>query len=301
MAVSPQLIKVIEMCRSLVAELDREGKTIEQMRVDFHKVLAAFPMATDVACVPVDAGGVPAQWIVPPKVDAQRVLLYLHGGGYVVCSVSTHRDLIARLARAAGMRALGVDYRRAPEHPFPAAVEDAMAAYRWLIAAGIKPQRMAIAGDSAGGGLTLATLVALRDGGDPLPATAICISPWVDLESNSNSMKTKADVDPLVKPETLQAMARLYLGKNDPRTPLAAPLHADLRNLPPLLLLVGSSERLLDDALRIEEHCKAAGGDVRLEVWQDMIHCWPLFASILAEGQQAIDRMGAFLREHLIG
>ena len=293
MATSQQLETVIQMVKALVA---KEANNVTEMRANFAEAVAAFRAAPDVTSTPVDAGGVPAEWIVPPGAAEGRVLLYLHGGGYVVCSVNTHRDLMARLARAAGGRALGIDYRLAPEHPFPAAVEDATAAYRWLVSRGTAPARIAIAGDSAGGGLTLATLVALRDAGDPLPAAAACLSPWVDLEGIGASMTTKAAVDPFVRKEMIQFMAQQYLGDRDPRTPLAAPLYADLHGLPPLLIQVGTAEILLDDATRIAERARAAGVEVSLDVWDDMIHVWQLFAPILPEGQQAIEHIGAFIR-----
>src|ERR671930_750563 len=273
-----------------------ENATVADRRQGFDMLAAKFPVAPDVTCDKVDAAGVPAQWVVAPGAERRRVLLYLHGGGYVVGSLTTHRDLAGRLSRAAAARVLVIDYRLAPEHPFPAAVEDATAAYRWLVSRGTDPAHIAIAGDSAGGGLTLATLIALRDGGDPLPAAAACLSPWVDLEGGGASMTSKAAVDPFVRREMIQFMAQQYLGGRDLRTPLAAPLYADLQGLPPLLIQVGTAEVLLDDATRIAERARAAGVEVSLEVWDDMIHVWQLFAPILAEGQQAIKRIGAFIR-----
>jgi monoterpene epsilon-lactone hydrolase len=183
--------------------------------------------------------------------------------------------------------------------PIPAAVEDATAAYRWLVSQGTAPGRIAIAGDSAGGGLTLATLVALRDAGDPLPAAAVYLSPWVDLEGTGPSNTTKAEADPFVRKEMIQFMAEQYLGGRDPRTPLAAPLYADLHGLPPLLIQVGTAEILLDDATRTADRAKAAAVEVSLEVWDDMVHVWQLFAPLLPEGQQAIERIGAFIRQHM--
>jgi epsilon-lactone hydrolase len=296
MATSQQLETVIQMVKALMA---KEANNVAEMRANFAEAMSALRAAPDVTSTPVDAGGVTAEWIVPPGATEGRVLLYLHGGGYVVGSVDMYRDLISRLARAAGARALGVDYRLAPEHPFPAAVEDATAAYRWLVSRGTDPAYIAVAGDSAGGGLTLATLIALRDGGDPLPAVAACLSPWVDLEGVGASMTSKAAVDPFVQKEMIQFMAQQYLGGRAPRTPLAAPLYADLQGLPPLLIQVGTAEILLDDATRIAERARAAGVEVSLEVWDDMIHVWQLFAPILPEGQQAIERIGAFIRAHI--
>lgn len=296
MATSPQLQTVIQMVKALV---ERPVNNVTEMRANFAEAMSAFTVAADVTSTPVQAGGVPAEWIVAPGVAEDRVLLYLHGGGYVLCSVNTHRDLISRLARAAGVRALGVDYRLAPEHRFPAAVEDATAAFRWLVSQGVEPRHIVIGGDSAGGGLTLATLVALRDAGEPLPAAAVCLSPWVDLEGTGASMTTKASVDPFVAKAMTQFLAQQYLGDHDPRAPLAAPLYADLHGLPVLLIQVGSAEVLLDDATRIAERARDAGVEVSLEVWDEMIHVWHLFASILPEGQQAIERVGEFIRTHL--
>jgi epsilon-lactone hydrolase len=213
MATSQQLDTVIQMVKDLVS---KKAETVAEMRANFAAAMSELRVADDVTSTPVDAGGVRAEWIVPPGAEAERVLLYLHGGGYVLCSVSTHRDLISRIARAAGVRALGVDYRLAPEHPFPAAVEDATTAYRWLVSHGTAPEHIAIAGDSAGGGLTLATLVALRDAGDPLPAAAVCLSPWVDLEGTGASHTTKAAADPFVHKEMTEFLAQQYLGNTTP-------------------------------------------------------------------------------------
>ncbi len=296
MATSQQLDAVIQRVEDLVS---KKAETVAEMRANFAEAMSELRVSDDIRCIPVDAGGVQAEWIVPPSAAAERVLLYLHGGGYVLCSVSTHRDLISRIARAAGVRGLGVDYRLAPEHPFPAAVEDAITAYRWLVSHGTAPGRIAIAGDSAGGGLTLATLVALLDAGDPLPAAAVCLSPWVDLEGTGASFSAKVAADPFVRKEMIEFLAQQYLGGSDARTPLAAPLYADLHGLPPLLIQVGTAEILLDDATRIADRAKAAGVEVSLEVWDDMIHVWQLFAPLLPEGQQAIERIGSFIREHM--
>jgi acetyl esterase/lipase len=253
----------------------------------------------DVKAEPVDAGSVAAEWITTPEGGGERTILYLHGGGYVIGSIRTHRDLASRFSRAAKARVLLIDYRLAPEHPHPAAVEDATAAYRWLLAQGVKPSRLAIGGDSAGGGLTVATLVALRDAGQPLPAAGVCLSPWVDLEGLGESMTTKADTDPMVQRDRLLGYAQHYLAGQSPRTPLAAPLYADLSGLPPLLIQVGSAETLLDDSTRLAERARKAGVAADLEIWDDMIHVWQAFAAVLPEGQQAIENIGRFLRERV--
>jgi monoterpene epsilon-lactone hydrolase len=290
---SPELSMIVDMFRGRLVPPDL---TVEGMRAGLEMMVSGLSIDADVSCQPVDAGGVPAEWVVAPGALAERVILYLHGGGYVVGSINTHRDLAARLSRAAAARVLLIAYRLAPEHPHPAAVEDATAAYRWLLANGTSSAQLVIAGDSAGGGLTVATLVALRDAGEPLPAAGVCLSPWVDLEGVGESMTTKAAVDPMVQREGLTKMAAMYLAGQPPRTPLAAPLHADLSGLPPLLIQVGTAETLLDDSTRLAERARKAGVQVTLEPWEDMIHVWQAFAAILPEGRQAIERIGEFVK-----
>ena len=292
---SPELQMIVEVLRARPAQIEL---SIEDSRAEFDALASQFQPTGDVRCEPVDAGGVPAEWITTPETVHERVIYYLHGGAYVEGSINTHRELISRLARAARARALAIDYRLAPENPFPAAVEDSMRAYRWLISSGVDPARLVIAGDSAGGGLTMATLVALRDAGDPLPAAAVCLSPWVDLEGLGESMTTRAEVDPMIQRDSLLQMAKAYLGEAHPRTPLAAPLYADLRGLPPLLIQVGTAETLLDDSTRLAERARAAGVQVIFEPWDEMFHVWQFCASILPEGQEAIDRIGEFVLKH---
>jgi epsilon-lactone hydrolase len=258
----------------------------------------AVPPEPDVRCEKVDAGGVDAEWITTPGASNDRYVLYLHGGGYVIGSIKTHRDLMGRVSRAAKAKVLGLNYRLAPEHPFPAAVDDAVAAYRFLLGQGAKPSRIAIAGDSAGGGLAAATLVAIRDAKLPNPGAGVLLSPWIDMEGIGESMTTRIDKDPAIRKEGLVQMAQAYLQGKDPRTPLAAPLYANLQELPPLLIQVGDAEVLLDDSTRLTDHARAAGVHTKLEVWPEMIHVWHLFASFLPEGQQAIDGLGKFIVEH---
>jgi monoterpene epsilon-lactone hydrolase len=272
--------------------------SIEEQSAQMEAGLAQFEVPTDVRCEPVSAGGVPAEWITAPGVNTERVIYYLHGGGYAYGSINTHREMVSRLSRAASARVLIIDYRLAPQNPFPAAPDDSVAAYRWLLSVGVNPTRLVIAGESAGGGLTVATLVALRDAGEPLPAAGICLSPWVDLECLGESMVTKAEIDPMTTRKGTLMLAKAYLRDTDPRAPLASPLHADLTGLPPLLIQVGTAEVLFDDATRLADHARAAGVDVILEPWDDMMHMWHFFAAILPEGQQAIDRIGEFVREH---
>jgi acetyl esterase/lipase len=194
---------------------------------------------------------------------------------------------------------LNVGYRLAPEHPHPAAVEDAVAAVRFAYAAGLAPSRVAVGGDSAGGGLALATLLGLRDERAPLPAAGVCISPWTDLSGSGDSLRANAELDPMVDEDDLRLMASAYLAGRDARAPLASPLFADLRGLPPLLVQVGTAEVLLDDATRLAERARDAGVDVQLEVWEDMIHVWHAFADVLPEGAQAVEGIADFLEKRL--
>ena len=289
---STELTAVIDLVKSPDTDV---SPSLEESRAGYEEMMAEFPIPSDISLEPVDAGGVPSEWVVAPNADPDRVILYLHGGGYVVGSINTHREMCARLSRAARARVLVIDYRLAPEHPFPAPVEDALTTYKWLLAGGAEPSNVTIAGDSAGGGLTVAALVDIRDQGQPLPAAGICISPWVDLEGLGDSMTGKANVDPMVQKDGLVEMANLYLGGADPKSPLAAPLYADLSGLPPLLIQVGTAETLLDDSTRLADLAKAAGIDVELEVWDDMIHVWHSFAAMLPEAQQAIEKIGEYV------
>lgn len=293
---SKELDKAIEMQRELLQGF-AALTTPEEFRGLYSRYMGQFPVAEDVRFEGVTADGVAAEWMIPPAASTERTVLYLHGGGYVIGAAKDYREMVPRIGRVAQARALVIDYRLAPEHPYPAAVEDAVSAYRWLLAGGARPEATVIAGDSAGGGLTVATLVALRDQGVPLPAAGVCLSPWVDMEASGDSMVTNAAADPLVQKELIAGMAQSYLQGQDPRTPLAAPLHADLRGLPPLLIQVGTSETLLDDARRLAERAKAAGVDVTYETWPEMLHVWQSLASFLPEAQQAIDRIGEFIKQ----
>lgn len=270
--------------------------SVTEQRAMMEASAELFPVEADVVVKEVDAGGVPADWVSVPASDAGRVVLYLHGGGYVMGSRNTHRGLAGRIARAAQARVLLPEYRLAPEHPFPAAVEDATACWRWLLSAGYTPQRMAIAGDSAGGGLAMATLLALKAAGDPLPSCAVGLSPWTDLEGTGPTAKPGAVEDPMLNPEGLHATARDYAG-NDLRNPLAAPLHGDLSGLPPLLLQVGTREILLSDSTRFAEKARAAGVDVTLQIEEGLIHVWQIFPDV-PEAQDAVKRIGAFIICH---
>src|SRR5271166_2577716 len=270
-----------------------------QRRRDMDAGFLQYGIARDVTVEPVSANGVRAEWTSTPEDNRDAALLYLHGGGYVIGSLDSHRHLVAEAGRAAKAWALALDYRLAPEHPFPAPVEDALVGYRFLLSRGIRPGRIAIAGDSAGGGLVVAAMLAIRDAGLPQPACGWCISPWVDMEAVGETMSTKADADPMVQRAGILDMAGLYLNGADPRAPLAAPIHADLADLAPLLIQVGAAETLLDDAIRLAKLAGAADVRVDLQIWPEMIHVWPLFHPELKAGLRAIQEGGNYLRAHL--
>ncbi|HLG46824.1 MAG TPA: alpha/beta hydrolase [Reyranella sp.] len=290
-----QLDSLITLLRSRPAPATQD---VTEARARFEK-MGAFLGAPDAKCEKVDVDGVPAEWVSARGVDAGRAVLYLHGGGYAIGSLNTHRRLAFDISAASGARVLLLDYRLAPEHPFPAAVDDAAKAWRWLLKQGLAANKLAIAGDSAGGGLTIATLVNLRDQKLGLPACAVAISPWVDLEGVGTSMTARSAQDPMVQKAGLTWMADMYLGGKDARAPLAAPLHADLKGLPPILVQVGTAETLLDDATRIAERLHSAGGDVKLSVWPNMLHVFPLFAPILSEGRDGCLEIGQFMRARM--
>jgi acetyl esterase/lipase len=291
---SEQLRTVIDALRARP-----EADSIEEKRANMEAFATVARPPEGTTATPVDAGGVPAEWVTLPSADPTRVVLYLHGGGYTSGSPNTHRRFVALLGRACGARVLNIDYRLAPEHPHPAAVEDAVAAYRWLVGQGADPDHIALAGDSAGGGLAAAALVALRDAGDPLPAAAALISPWVDLELTGASMTTRAAVDPMCSAESLKPSADMYLAGQDARTPLASPVYADLSGLPALLIHVGDAEVLLDDAVRLAANARAARVEVTLHVVPEMIHVWHVFAGLLPEAETALDDLAAWLRARL--
>ena len=290
---SEQLQQVLGMFKEM-GEKMATAKDMNEMRA----MMIDTPAPDGVSCTPVEAGGVSAEWHAAEGADDNKVILYVHGGGYVMGSAGSHRDMTSRLSKAAGARVLSLNYRLAPEHPFPAPVDDAVAAYGWLLDQGISPANIAIAGDSAGGGLAVATLLAIRDAGKPLPAAGVGISPWVDMEGTGESMTTRAAADPVVQKEGLLGMAKLYLGEADPKNPLAAPLHANLAGLPPLLLQVGDAETLLNDSTRLAERARKSDVDVTLKVWDEMPHVWHMFAAVLPEGQQAIEEIGSFFKAH---
>jgi acetyl esterase/lipase len=294
---------------SLRAELLRLGSRWLLKRSSRHETLAQSrqrmrsmerlvpspPRDTEITAV--NAGGVAAERVSTPAARPDRHALYLHGGAYRICGPRHYRHVGWRFATAMQARLLVIDYRLAPEHPFPCALEDAVSAYRWLLDTGADPRRMAVLGDSAGGGLALALLLALRDRNLPLPAAAVALSPWTDLALTGASLVTNAKADPVVNAENNPQFAADYLAGADPYNPYASPLYGDPSGWPPLLIQVGSDEVLRDDAVRMAEKVQRANGSVELQIWPRMPHCWQLYATILPEAREAIEVIGAFVRD----
>lgn len=290
----PEIVKLKRILREKGAASSGAPVTLEQRRKGMEKV--AFRAAEDIGVETLSIAGRPAEWLRAPGALAERAILYLHGGGYVMGSPNTHRSLGGEVSRASQAAVLMLDYRMGPEEPFPAAVEDGVAALQWLLDEGFAPHNLAIAGDSAGGGLAAAILVSARDKGIAMPAAAVCISPWSDLTCSNESYQTRAEADPMVGGD-ISKMADLYLQGQDVKDPYASPNFADLRSLPPLLIQVGRDEVLLDDSIKLDAKAKADGVDSTLEIWEDMIHVWHAFHPMLPEGRDGIARVGEFLRE----
>lgn len=241
--------------------------------------------------------GIPSEWLIPEDAAEGRAILYLHGGAYVEGGLNSHRGIASRIAVSAGCRVLLIAYRLAPENPFPAALDDAVAAYRWLLGQGYEPGKLAIAGDSSGGGLTAASLVFLRDAGDPLPAAGMMLSPWADLELTGESVGSVGWRDPMIRIGAVRKEAAMYAGGRDPRDPLMSPIHAGLRGLPPLCIQVGTCEVLLDDSRRLAKKAKNDGVEVELSECEGMFHVYQFFAPMIPESSEAVARLGEFFRE----
>lgn len=283
-----------------LSESFSEGVNVSRGRTEMELLAKRAPRPVNAHCSRCEIAGLRCEWIAPTVPLPSRTLLYIHGGGYFFGSINTHRALAADMANAVQAHTLIFEYRLAPEHRYPAALEDTLTVYRHLLHSGIDPAQLIVAGDSAGGGLTLALMVALREAGDPLPALAVCFSPWTDLAGTGESMVTRAKADPWFDPRQMPHAARLYLGDRDPTTlPLASPLYADLRGLPPLLIQVGMDEILLSDSTRLAEKAQAAGVDVTLQIWPQMMHVWQAFARFVPEGRDALDHVATFAQTHL--
>jgi monoterpene epsilon-lactone hydrolase len=287
-----ELERLEAMFRSRPASLSNE-----QRRAAYDALGDIYPLAADVRVDPVTAHGVPAEWTHTPAAHTSEVILYLHGGGYAWGSLKSHRHLASELGRAATMRTLALDYRRAPECPFPQALDDAVRGYRYLLDAGFKPTQAAVAGDSAGAGLAVALLVRLKELGLPQPACALLLSPWVDMTVTADSYSRNAKRDPVLNRDVMHFLAEQYLGHRPRQTPLASPVFADLSGIAPLTIFVGSTESLLDDAMALARAAGLADVSVRLEIWPKMFHIWPNYHQVLAQGRQGVVRAGRLLRE----
>jgi len=295
---SEQAEAIKEHLRHFAGSIDPSTELTE-LRAIYEEFAALTADPEGVTWTEVDAGGVPAVWADRSGGAHDRVLQYVHGGGYVMGAAEYYRKLTGHLANAVGCRVLNVDYRLAPEHPHPAPVDDSTTAYRWLLERGIEPGHIAIAGDSAGGGLTVTTLLNIRAAGLPMPAAAMPLSPWIDLEGTGDSMITRADRDILVHADQLKGMADAFLQGQDPRDPLAAPLHADLTGLCALYIQVGDDESLLDDSVRLAERARQAGVECRLDVFHEMQHVFQMAAGNMPEADEAIGRLADWVRPQL--
>jgi epsilon-lactone hydrolase len=287
---------VADLLRAARADEPPEGLPLELSRANMDQLADILPMPADVDVTAAEVDGVAADWVVAAGADDDRALLYLHGGAYTQGSVRSHRSFCGRLSVATETRVLALDYRLAPEHPHPAAVDDATTGYRWLLDEGFDPQRLVVAGDSAGGGLTAALLLALGAEGDPRPAGAVLLSPWVDLTLSGASMEERAAEDLICSPGSLARSAAWYAGGEDPAGPLISPLFGDLTGLPPLLVLVGTAEVLLDDSLRFAAAADAVGVDLTLVVEEGLLHVWPLFPGV-PESDAAVAQIGEWVRK----
>ena len=269
--------------------------TIEENRVRSASTAKMTRIPKDVTVVDVDADDIRAKWISPTNENPGKVILHLHGGGYVTGSMDSHLMMCIPMAQTLKTKILLPEYRLAPEHPFPAAVVDAVKVYRWALAQGYQPQDIIISGDSAGGGLALATVLSLRDAGDPLPAAIVSMSPWTDLTFTGQSHLTKAKADCVLLTDVLREWAACYTGTETPKNPLISPIYADFHNFPPILIQVGSDEVLLDDARMLAEKAKSAGVDVTLKVWDEMWHVWPALGDLIPESKKTFEEIGQFI------
>ena len=298
MSNAPTDIGIVKLMEVLRERGTPEGLTLAEHRARMDDIGDRFPAPSEAIVEPIEIAGCKAEWVYADGADPERVMLYVHGGGYVQGSLHSHRNMVYEIARAMNGRVLNLDYRLGPEHPFPAAVEDMVAAWQALLDSGVNPQKASFGGDSAGGGLVIAALVAARDKGMVLPGCGCCISPWTDLVGTGQTMETKASVDPMVGREALTFFADLYMNGADPAQPLASPLYADLSGLPPLLVQVGTAETLLDDSRRLVARARHAGTDATYVEWADMPHIWHIFAPLLQASRDAITELGAFVKQH---
>ncbi|HXP77935.1 MAG TPA: alpha/beta hydrolase [Stellaceae bacterium] len=288
--------------RAMLARARPTAGTFEQRRARWTTTFQAYcPVPAGTSVTPWQDADVGGEWVIAHGVGGGRdhVLIHFHGGGYTAGSAPAYRGLAARLSAACARPVLAVDYRLAPEHPFPAALDDCVAAYRWLVrSVGVAPANIVLAGDSAGGNFMVATMLRLRSAGETLPAAAVGLSAQFDMSLSGESVTSRAHRDPMISPESIRNCAAAYIGAADPRDPLVSPLFADLRGLPPLLLQVGSEEMLRDDNFRMTAKAKEAGVEAAFEEWPDMVHVWHMFSDRLADARKALERIGAFVQHH---
>lgn len=302
---SRQHESIKNMLNKATRPLKEKGKTPELHHMRHLLELGTFfyllPWGVHQKQIKIDIKGklckIEADLIVPTIADKSKVILYLHGGGYTIGSTNSHRSLVGKIAKKTKSMAVLIDYRKAPENPFPAALEDALASYQSLLNRGKKPENIIIAGDSAGGGLTVATLLAIKEKGLPQPAGGVCLSPWVDLAATGDSIHTNADNDPLVDILKLKIWARMYAGSYSLTHPLVSPLYADLTGISPLLIQCSTSEMLHSDAVRLAEKARNQGVEVELQQWDGLIHWWHLFQRVIPEASEAINLISEFINQ----
>lgn len=285
--------------RAWFRRINPEDADVQRIRSVWHSLANTLWTARGVGVQRTQVARMQAEWLTPGEHEAGKAILYLHGGAYVFGNCRTHRQLVSYVARTCGVRALLIEYRLAPENPFPAAVEDAVAAYRALLAEGHRSDDIVVMGDSAGGGLVMALLLSLRDAGDPLPSGAAMFSPWLDLAGTGESMATRAQRDPWFRPSDMPIMSAYYCGPDQLRHPLVSPVYADVSGLPPVYIQVGDDEILLSDSTRIAANIEASGGQVTLEVWPGMFHVFQIFVHQMPESRAAIEKLAPFVRDRL--
>ncbi|RAJ20059.1 alpha/beta hydrolase [Pedobacter cryoconitis] len=268
---------------------------IPELRIQADKMYATLPVAADIKYETVPVGDLNGEWTTSPEARDSHVLYYIHGGAFLIGSPATHRGEISELGRAGKMKTFALDYRLAPEYPFPQPLEDILEGYIWLLAQGIDPKNIIISGDSAGGNATINLFISLRDQRIPMPAGGVIISPWIDLGQSGETYKTKEGIDPIVNLKAIKAQAAAYLGGAAPDLPVASPIYANLHGLPPTYVIVGEAEEMLSEALTFTHNAAMAGVHVKFEVWPQMIHNFPLWHSLLPEGKDAIKKAGDFM------
>ena len=274
-----------------------EVKSIKQLREETEVSGSKIPLPENTKIEKIMADGVHAEWITCGNVNAEKIFMFIHGGGYYRGSIASTRAIVARISEQAGLRCLSIDYRLAPEHPFPAAIDDTYTVYNWIVKQGINPKNIIVSGQSAGGGLCLALLLKIKDNKGAQPLGAVAISPWTDLSQSGDTMKTNEDIDPIISKKYLDRMAGLYLKGSPVTLPLASPLFGDLSKLPPILIQVGTAETMLDDSKRFFEKAKKVNVDINIEIWKDMFHGWHGNAHILKDAELAIQSIGNFCKK----